>query len=148
MDGYGDFRMEEALHAKCPGEQGGLGKVFVLRKREEWAMEVPVWNKDDDVSAWMRAEGEDACDGRLSSGKYAIVAGAETALDARAVGEGEGLTCVVPGVTQSGENQWVNMKHLHRRVPNKKLTDFQALRTTRILEAYMEDGDLALQVGR
>jgi len=89
VDGYGDFRMEEALHAQGSCEQGGLGEVFVLCKREEWAVEVPVWNKDDDVSTWMRAQGEDACDGCLSSGERAIVAGAETALDASAIGEGE-----------------------------------------------------------
>jgi len=57
------------------------------------------------------------------------------------------LGCVAPGVTQSGEDQSVNMKHAHRRATNEKVTDFEALQTTSILKGYVEDGDPAVQVG-
>ena len=89
VDGDGDVRVKEALHAKHPGEQGGLGEVLVLREREEGAVEVPVWNKYDDVSAWMGPEREDARNGRFRSCERAIVTSAEAAFNASAVSEGE-----------------------------------------------------------
>ena len=52
-------------------------------------MEVPIQNKNDDVSAWVGSEREDAHNGRFRCCERAIVTSAEAAFDARAIGEGE-----------------------------------------------------------
>jgi len=98
VDRDGDLRVKEALHAKCPCEQGGLGEILMFCEGEEGAMEVPVRNEDDDVSARMRPEREDACDGRFRSCEHAVVTSAEAAFDASAVSEGEEGNDKVVGV--------------------------------------------------
>jgi len=56
VDGDIDVGVEEALHVQGACEQGGLGKIFVLRKGEERAVEVPAWNKDHGMLAGVRAK--------------------------------------------------------------------------------------------
>jgi len=63
VDGDGNVWVEEALHPKRPCKQGGLGEIFVLRQGQEGAVEVPIWNKDEDVSSWVGSEGEDPRNG-------------------------------------------------------------------------------------
>jgi len=89
MDGDSDVWVEEALHTKCPCKQGGLGKIFMLRQGQEGAVQVVIWNEDEDMSSWVGTQREDTRNGSFYGSKCAIMAGAETALDAGAVGEGE-----------------------------------------------------------
>jgi len=51
--------------------------------------EVLVWNEDDDMATRVRTKGEDSGYGSLSSREGAVMAGAESPFDARAVCEGE-----------------------------------------------------------
>jgi len=87
VDGDRDVRVEEALHVKGPGEQGGLREVFVLHQRQERAVEVPVGDKNDDVSPQMRTKQEDACNSSISGSECAVVASAKAAFDTLAIGE-------------------------------------------------------------
>ena len=87
VDGDCDVRVKEALHAKRPCEQGSLGEVLVFRQGQEGAEEVPVGNKDDSVSARVRTEGKDSCNGSVGSSKCAVMASAKAAFDACAIGK-------------------------------------------------------------
>jgi len=89
VDGDGNVRMEEALHAKCPCKQGSLGEIFVLRQGQEGVVKVPIWNENENVLAWVGSKREDTCNSSFCSSKCAIMASAKTALDACAIGEGE-----------------------------------------------------------
>ena len=89
VDGDGNVRMEEALHAKRPRKQGSLGEILMLCQGQERAVKVPIRNENDDVSSQVRSKREDARNGSFSGSKCAIVASAEAALDAGAIGEGE-----------------------------------------------------------
>jgi len=89
VNGDRDVRVEEAVHPDGGRECVGLGKVFMLSKRQEWAVEVAVRHKDDGVLAWVRAQGEDASNCSFSGSDCAIMAGAEATFNALAIREGE-----------------------------------------------------------
>jgi len=89
VDGDGNLRVEEALHAQRPCEQGSLGEIFVLRQGQEGAVEVLVWNENEDMLAWVGSKREDARNGSFCGSKCAIMASAKTVFDACAIGEGE-----------------------------------------------------------
>jgi len=52
-------------------------------------VEVPIWNKNDDVLARVGSKREDAHDGRFRCCECAIVTSTEAAFDTRAISEGE-----------------------------------------------------------
>ena len=57
----------------------------MLLQGEEGVVKVPIWNKEDDVAARVGAKGEDPGDGSCGGRRGAVMAGAESLFNARAV---------------------------------------------------------------
>ena len=63
--------------------------MLMFSQGQEWAVEVPVWNKDNGVATRVGTKGEDSGYGSVGGRRGAVMAGAESPLDTCAIHEGE-----------------------------------------------------------